>query len=96
VLVTRAAERGILRGVTRTVLFEVAKAAGYTIEERAFSLAEALAAREAFFTAATTIVMPVVEIDGKTIANGAPGTVATELRRRFHDFATEAPARMRG
>ncbi|BCP53468.1 D-amino-acid transaminase [Kaistia sp. 32K] len=96
VLVTRPAESGILRGITRTVLFEVAKAAGLTIEERAFSLEEALAAREAFFTAATAIVMPVVEIDGRPIANGAPGTVATELRRRFHEFAAEAPARVRG
>jgi D-alanine transaminase len=96
VLVTRPAEQGILRGITRTVLFEVAKDAGYRIEERAFSLEEALAAREAFFTAATAIVMPVVEIDGRPIANGAPGTIATELRRRFHEFATEAPASMRG
>lgn len=96
VLVTRPAERGILRGITRTVLFEVAKAAGYTIEERAFGLAEAMAAREAFFTAATAVVMPVIEIDGTPIANGAPGTIATELRRRFHEFATEAPVRMRG
>jgi D-alanine transaminase len=96
VLVTRPAERGILRGITRTVLFEVAKAAGYRIEERAFGLAEALAAREAFFTSATSVVMPVVELDGHTIANGVPGTIATELRRRYYEFATEASATIGG
>ena len=95
-LVTRPAESGILRGITRTVLFEVAKAAGSRLEERPFSIAEAQAAREAFFTAATAVVMPVVELDGKPIANGAPGTIATELRRRFHEFATVAPARSHG
>ncbi|MFI5410669.1 D-amino-acid transaminase [Kaistia sp. UC242_56] len=95
-IVTRPAESGILRGITRTVLFEVAKAAGLRIEERAFSLDEAKAAREAFISAATAIVTPVVEIDGHPVGNGAPGTVATELRRRFHEFAAEAPARSRG
>ncbi len=64
VLVTRPAESGILRGITRTVVFEVAAAAGLTIEERPFRVSEALQAREAFVTAATQIVMPVVKIDG--------------------------------
>jgi D-alanine transaminase len=96
VLVTRPAERGILRGITRTVLFKVAEAAGYRIEERAFSLAEAMSAREAFFTSATSLVMPVVEIDGQTIANGMPGTIATGLRHAYHQFAAEASASSRG
>lgn len=96
VIVTRPAESGILRGITRTVLFQVAKAADLRIEERAFSLEEAKGAREAFISAATAIVTPVVEIDGQPVGNGAPGTVATELRRRFHEFAAEAPVRSRG
>lgn len=96
VIVTRPAESGILRGITRTVLFRVAEAAGLRIEERAFSLDEAKGAREAFVTAATTLVTPVTSIDGQPVGNGAPGTVATELRRRFHEFAAEAPVRSRG
>ena len=96
VIVTRPAESGILRGITRTVLFRVAEAAGLRIEERTFSLDEAKAAREAFVTAATTVVTPVVLIDGQPVGNGAPGTIATELRRRFHEFAAEAPVRSRG
>jgi D-alanine transaminase len=86
-VVTRPADQGILRGVTRTVLFEAIKAQGLAIEERAFTLAEAYAAREAFITSASQIVMPVVAIDGRTIGDGKPGPVATALRRAYHDFA---------
>jgi D-alanine transaminase len=86
-LVTRPAESGILRGITRTVVFEVAAAAGLEIEERPFRVSEALQAREAFVTAATQIVMPVVKIDGTPIADSKPGAVARALRARFHDAA---------
>jgi len=86
-VVTRPADRAILRGITRTVLFEAVKAQGLAIEERAFTLEEAYGAREAFVTAATQIVLPVVRIDGRLIGNGKPGPVATALRRAFHDFA---------
>jgi D-alanine transaminase len=87
VLVTRPADSGILRGVTRTTLFEVAAQLGLRIEERGFTVEEALNAREAFITAATTVVMPVVAIDGKPVANGHPGLVALELRHAFFDVA---------
>jgi D-alanine transaminase len=87
VLVTRPAEHGILRGITRTSLFEVAASLGLKIEERGFSVAEAKAAREAFITSATTVVLPVVEIDGAPVANGHPGTVALSLRGAFFDVA---------
>jgi D-alanine transaminase len=87
VLVTRPAEHGILRGITRTSLFEVAASLGLKIEERGFTVAEAKAAREAFITSATTVVLPVVEIDGAPVANGHPGTVALSLRGAFFDVA---------
>lgn len=86
-LVTRHADHAILRGITRTVTFDVVKAQGLSIEERAFTLEEAYAAREAFETSATQIVMPVVSIDGRPIGDGKPGPVATALRRAFHRFA---------
>jgi D-alanine transaminase len=86
-LVTRPAEHGILRGITRTVVFEMATASGLTIEERAFRVDEALQAREAFVTAATQIVMPVIKIDGTPIADGKPGPLARMLRARFHEAA---------
>jgi D-alanine transaminase len=92
VLVTRPAEHGILRGITRTTLFEVAAKLGLRIEERGFSVAEAKAAREAFISSATTIAMPVVEIDGEPVANGHPGSMTLSLRQAFFDVAEKSPA----
>lgn len=86
-LVTRPATRGILRGITREVVCEVAARQGVPLEERSFSVAEAKAAREAFITAATTLVMPVVRIDGDVVGNGRPGPVTQALRTHFHEAA---------
>lgn len=85
-IVTRPAESGILRGITRTVVLEEAAALGVMVEERPFTLEEAHGAREAFITAASTLVMPVVALDGRAIGDGRPGPVATRMRQRFHDF----------
>jgi D-alanine transaminase len=86
-VVTRPADHDILRGITRTVLFDVIKAQGLRLEERPFTLSEAYAAREAFVTAASQIVLPVVRIDDHVIGEGRPGPVATALRREFHRYA---------
>jgi D-alanine transaminase len=86
-LVTRQADHAILRGITRTVLFDVIKAQGLRIDERSFTLDEAFAAREAFVTSATQIVLPVVQIDGRAVGDGKPGPVAIALRREFHRYA---------
>jgi D-alanine transaminase len=86
-VVTRPADNGILRGITRSVLIDAVKAQGLVFEERAFTISEAHGAREAFVTAASQIVMPVVRIDGRPVGNGKPGPVATALRRDFHRHA---------
>jgi D-alanine transaminase len=86
-VVTRPADFGILRGITRTVVLEVIADHGLKLEERAFTMEEAYAAREAFITSATQFVTPVVRIDGKPVGNGAPGLVASALRRDYHDHA---------
>lgn len=86
-LVTRPAEHGILRGVTRTTLMDIAARLGLTVSERRFSRAEMVAAREVFITAATSICFPVVAIDGQTIANGHPGSVSRAIRDVFFDIA---------
>lgn len=90
-LVTRHADHAILRGITRAVVFDAVKEAKLAIEERAFTLDEAFAAREAFITSASQIVLPVVKIDGRAIGDGTPGPVATALRRAFHRYAETAP-----
>jgi D-alanine transaminase len=86
-IVTRPATSGILKGITREVALQVAAKQGLAIEERPFKLAEALAAREAFLTSATQVVMPIVQIDGSRIGDGRPGAVARALRARFHETA---------
>jgi D-alanine transaminase len=86
-LVTRPADTAILRGVSRTVLLEAIAAQGLVLEERPFTVAEATAAREAFVTSASQIVLPVVRINGQPVGAGAPGPVATALRREFHRHA---------
>ncbi|MBY3244464.1 D-amino-acid transaminase [Rhizobium laguerreae] len=86
-LVTRPAEHGILRGITRTTLMDVGAKLGLTIAERNFSVSEMLAAREVFLTAATSICFPVVSVDGQTIANGHPGSVSQKVREAFFDVA---------
>jgi D-alanine transaminase len=90
-LVTRPARAGILKGITREVAIEVATEQGIRIEERPFTVAEAREASEAFLTAATQIVMPVVQIDGHKVGDGRPGPVARALRARFHQVAEIAP-----
>src|SRR5919107_73902 len=70
-VVTRPADHAILRGITRTVLLDAIGAQYLTLEERPFTVQEAYAAREAFLTSASQIVMPVVRIDSKPIGNGA-------------------------
>jgi D-alanine transaminase len=86
-VVTRPADNGILRGITRSVLLDVIKAQGLKLEERPFTVEEAYGAREAFLTSASQIVMPVVRIDDRPVGNGAPGSVAVALRAEFHRHA---------
>jgi D-alanine transaminase len=86
-LITRHADNAILRGITRTVLFDAIRAGGLTVEERAFTLEEAYSAREAFITSASQIVLPVVRVNDRIIGDGKPGPVAIALRRAYHRYA---------
>ena len=86
-LITRHADNAILRGITRTVLFDAIRAEGLTVEERAFTLQDAYRAREAFITSASQIVLPVVRVDDRVIGDGKPGPVTIALRRAYHRFA---------
>jgi D-alanine transaminase len=87
VLITRPAETGILRGVTRTTLLDLARKEGLTVEERPFTVNEAKAAKEAFITSATTIVTPVIRVDSTLIGEGKPGPLVRRLRQGFHSIA---------
>jgi D-alanine transaminase len=89
-IVTRQLDHSILRGITRTTLTEIVIAEGLKLEERPFSVDEVFAAREAFITGATTLIMPVVRVDGREIGAGIPGPVALKLRAIFHAAAAQS------
>jgi D-alanine transaminase len=86
-VVTRSVDNGILAGITRAVLTEVLAALQIKLEERPFTPAEAYEAAEAFVTASSQIVMPVVRIDGRPIGGAKPGAISLRLREEFHRFA---------
>ncbi|MEC9435675.1 MAG: D-amino-acid transaminase [Pseudomonadota bacterium] len=83
VLVTRQLSNDLLAGITRASLMRYAGEAQIQVEERAFTIEEAKGAAEAFVTSASAFVMPVVEIDGVTLGDGAPGPVARRLREIY-------------
>lgn len=89
-IVTRALSPDILHGITRAAVLKFAEAAQFVIEERSFTIDEARAADEAFSTAASIFVMPVVEIDGAKVGTGRPGPVATRLREIYIDEMRKA------
>ncbi len=82
-LATRPNGVEILPGVTRAIVVDVARELGLTLELRAFSLAEAHRAREAFLTSTNNQVLPITRIDGKTVGSGKPGPMALRLRAAF-------------
>jgi D-alanine transaminase len=79
VAITHPADHDILAGVMRDTLIRVARDHQYRVQERPFTLAEALAADEAFITSTTAPCLPVVTIDGRQIAEGRPGTLTACL-----------------
>ena len=85
VLVSHPVERGVLPGVTRISVIEIARDLGLAIEERPFTPDELFAAREAFVSAAGTLVLPVVEADRRAIADGKPGPITRAIRADYID-----------
>jgi D-alanine transaminase len=91
VLVTRNLSPNILAGVTRLgVLNALAREGFNAIEERAFSVEEAYAAREAFVTSASGGVLPVVSIDGRRIGEGVVGAATRRIHGLYAQFAIAA------
>lgn len=87
VLVTRPNSHALLPGCTRKAILALAAEKKIRVEERPFTVAEALDAAEAFFTSASAFVMPVVIIDGQPIGDGTPGPTTKRLREIYIDFA---------
>ena len=82
-VVTRDLSDSILHGITRAAVIAYGREAQIRVEERPFTLAEAQGAAEAFITAASAFVTPVVEIDGLPVGDGRPGPVTRRLRELY-------------
>ncbi|WP_375464823.1 D-amino-acid transaminase [uncultured Methylobacterium sp.] len=89
-LVTRPLSTALLPGITRAAVLQLADEASLRVEERLFSVAEAHAAAEAFYTSASAFVMPVIAIDGRTIGEGRPGPLTRRLRDLYIGMARAA------
>jgi 4-amino-4-deoxychorismate lyase len=86
-LFTPAADGGILAGVTRSVLIELAPEAGYDVREGTFPVAELAGADEAFTSSSIREVMPIVALDGREIGDGRPGEAARALQLALRELA---------
>lgn len=94
---TPGLEAGLLAGITRAFVIEIAAALGHPVEEAVLHDADLLNADEAFLTSTTKEIVPIVRVDDRTLGSGRPGPVTqallAEYRRRAHAAtAPRAPA----
>ena len=87
VLYVRPVTNEILHGITRQTMLRVAEQHQVRIEEKYYTLEEALAADEAFITAASIFVAPVIKIDDTVIADGEMGPITALLREAYIEIA---------
>ncbi len=82
-LVTPPTDAGILEGITREAVIELARSAGHAVHEVALTRHDVYVADECFLTGTAAEVIPVVKCDGRPIGSGQPGPVTRELRKKF-------------
>ena len=80
---TPPTDGGLLAGVTRATVLELAPAAGLAIDEARLTIAALQGADEAFLTASTREVVPLVQVDGAAVGDGRPGPVTARLRAAY-------------
>jgi branched-chain amino acid aminotransferase len=80
---TPPAYAGILRGVTRDVIIDLAREAGYTMTEELINRYDVYTADEVFFTGTAAEVVGIREVDGRTIGSGKPGPVTHDIAARY-------------
>jgi branched-chain amino acid aminotransferase len=86
VLKTPPPDAGILEGVTRGAVLELARAAGIPVQEPALTRHDVYTADECFLTGTAAEVIPIVKVDGRPIGNGKPGPITRQMREAFHQL----------
>ncbi len=87
VLITPPRHAGILTGITRQTIMDIAGEDGYKVSETMITLHDVYSADEAFMCGTAAEIMPVVEVDLRTIGAGVPGPITKKLMGRFHEVA---------
>jgi branched-chain amino acid aminotransferase len=82
-LLTPSAESGILEGITRAVVLDLAKRSGLQVVEGLLDLSEIDSASELFLTSSTRGVVPIVRVSGKAVGDGKPGPVTRQLMAAY-------------
>jgi len=85
-LITPPAHLGILRGITRDSVIEIARKLGYEVSEDRLTTYELYEADECWFTGTGAELIPVISIDGRSVGTGKPGPVFKELKDAFAGY----------
>jgi branched-chain amino acid aminotransferase len=80
---------GALRGITRSVVFEIAAELGLKVTEADITRHDVFIADECFLTGTAAEVIPVIKADGRPIGNGKPGPISTRMIARFRQLTRE-------
>jgi len=91
-VLTPPTSAGILIGITRNVVMEIAKEAGMTVKEEQLTRNDLYNADECFLTGTAAEIIPVANIDGRKIASGKPGKVTLSLLKKYQELTTHSPA----
>ncbi len=86
---TPPVDAGILKGITRDAVIELARSAGLTVFERTMDRYDVYTADECFLTGTAAELIAVVECDGRTLGSGRPGPITRDLRQRFASLVRE-------
>jgi branched-chain amino acid aminotransferase len=88
-LMTPPLDAGILEGITRNAVMELAAASGIEVAEMALTRHDVYVADEIFLTGSAAEVIPVVKVDSRVIGDGKPGPITRDLTARFHKLTRE-------
>ena len=93
---TPALESGLLAGITRRLVLELAAAEGLICSEGRVTPEDLAAAREAFLTASTIEILPIAKVEGRPLGDPVPGALTRLLQRRYRErvreYCRQAPA----
>ena len=89
VLYTPPIDAGILKGITRDAVIDLAREAKVRVEEVPLTRHDVFIADECFLTGSAAEIIPVVKCDARVIGNGKPGPVTQQLRERFQQLVRQ-------